>query len=163
MVKRAFVFPGQGSQEVGMGRALAEQFSAARQVLEEVDDALGEHLSRLMAEGPGEDLMLTRKTQPALMAASMAVVRVIEHESETALASHGAFVAGHSLGEYSALCAAGALSVTETARLLRLRGDAMQQAVAQGGGAMAAMLGVDLEAAKERSVPRPTTTRPARS
>ena len=131
-----------------MGRALAEQFSAARQVLEEVDDALGEHLSRLMAEGPGEDLMLTRNTQPALMAASMAVVRVIERETETSLASHGAFVAGHSLGEYSALCAAGALSVTETARLVRLRGEAMQQAVPQGEGAMAALLGVDLDVAR---------------
>lgn len=131
-----------------MGRALADQFPAARQVLEEVDDALGEHLSRLMAEGPGEDLMLTRNTQPALMAASMAVVRVIERETETPLAGHGAFVAGHSLGEYSALCAAGALSVTETARLVRLRGEAMQQAVAQGEGAMAALLGVDLEVAR---------------
>ncbi len=131
-----------------MGRALAEQFPAARQVLEEVDDALGEHLSRLMAEGPGEDLMLTSNTQPALMAASMAVVRVLEHETETSLAVHGAFVAGHSLGEYSALCAAGALSVTATARLVRLRGEAMQQAVPQGKGAMAALLGVDLEIAQ---------------
>jgi [acyl-carrier-protein] S-malonyltransferase len=131
-----------------MGRALSEQFPVARQVFEEVDDALGEGLSRLMAEGPGEDLMLTRNTQPALMAASMAVVRVIEHETGSSLATYGAFVAGHSLGEYSALCAVGALPLTETAQLLRLRGEAMQRAVAVGEGAMAALLGVGLEIAR---------------
>ena len=146
-MKRAFVFPGQGSQEVGMGRALANEFPAARQVFDEVDDALGEFLSRLIFEGPGEDLMLTRNTQPALMAVSLAVVRAIEAEGETRLTDHGAFVAGHSLGEYSALCAAGALHLASTARLLRLRGDAMQRAVPVGEGAMAALLGIDIETA----------------
>ena len=143
----AFVFPGQGSQAVGMGRALAETFPAARQVFEEVDDALAQRLSRLMFEGPDSDLTLTENAQPALMAVSLAVVRVLEGEGGFILAERAAFVAGHSLGEYSALAAAGALRLADTARLLKRRGQAMQQAVPVGEGAMAALLGLDLEAA----------------
>lgn len=146
---RAFVFPGQGSQAVGMGRALAEAFAPARHVFEEVDDALAQNLSRLMFEGPESDLVLTANAQPALMAVSLAVVRVLEQEAKHALPSLAGFVAGHSLGEYSALAAAGAIGVADAARLLRLRGEAMQKAVPVGEGAMAALLGLDLPAAQE--------------
>lgn len=141
---RAFVFPGQGSQAVGMGKDLAEAFPTARQVFEEVDDALHQNLSRLMFEGPAEDLTLTENAQPALMAVSMAVVRVLAENGIT-LSSHGTFVAGHSLGEYSALAATGALNLADAARLLRTRGAAMQRAVPVGEGAMAALLGLSLE------------------
>ncbi len=146
---RAFVFPGQGSQYVGMGTALAEASPAARQLFEEVDEALKQNLFRLMAEGPESDLTLTENAQPALMAASLAVVRVLEQEGGVSLAGKVTLVAGHSLGEYSALAAAGALSVPDTARLLRRRGQAMQRAVPVGEGAMAALLGIELEAARE--------------
>ena len=142
----AFVFPGQGSQAVGMGRALAEASPEARAVFEEVDDALGQNLSRLMADGPEGDLTLTENAQPALMAVSMAVVRVLEKEGGFRLADKGIMAAGHSLGEYSALAAVGALSVADAARLLKTRGRAMQQAVPVGEGAMAALLGLDLDA-----------------
>ena len=145
----AFVFPGQGSQAVGMGQALAEAFPVARHTFEEVDDALEQSLSRLMLTGPDEDLRLTANAQPALMAVSMAVLRVLESEGNWRLADKAAFVAGHSLGEYSALAAAGSLRLADTARLLRRRGQAMQEAVPVGEGAMAALLGLDLEAAQE--------------
>lgn len=141
---RAFVFPGQGSQAVGMGVALAEAFPVARQVFEEVDDALDQHLSRLMAEGPEGDLTLTENAQPAIMAASLAVARVLESEGGFMLAEKGSYVAGHSLGEYSALTAAGAFTLSDGARLLKRRGQAMQQATPVGTGAMAALLGLDL-------------------
>jgi [acyl-carrier-protein] S-malonyltransferase len=144
---RAFVFPGQGSQSVGMGRALAEAVPAAAAVFAEVDDALGEALSRTMWDGPAEALQLTENAQPALMACSMAALRALEAEG-VALARDAAFVAGHSLGEYSALCAAGAIGLADAARLLRLRGRSMQAAVPVGAGAMAALLGLDLEAAQ---------------
>ena len=146
---RAFVFPGQGSQAVGMGQELAQAFPLARQLFEEVDDALSQHLSRLMFEGPEEDLRLTENAQPALMAVSLAVVRVLEREGGVALAEKAQFVAGHSLGEYSALAAVGALELADAARLLKRRGQAMQEAVPVGEGAMAALLGLDLEAAAE--------------
>ncbi|HEY5598288.1 MAG TPA: ACP S-malonyltransferase [Kiloniellales bacterium] len=146
---RAFVFPGQGSQAVGMGAALAEAFAAAREVFEEVDDALSQRLSRIMFEGPERDLLLTENAQPALMAVSLAAVRVLERDGGVSLADKAAFVAGHSLGEYSALAAAGAMSVADTARLLKRRGRAMQEAVPMGQGAMAALLGLDLAAARE--------------
>ena len=142
----AFVFPGQGSQAVGMGRALAEAFPAARAVFDEVDEALGEKLSTLIWEGPEDRLTLTENAQPALMAVSMAAVRALEAEG-VRLADAAAFVAGHSLGEYSALAAAGAISLSDTARLLRARGRAMQVAVPVGEGAMAALLGLDYETA----------------
>lgn len=145
---RALTFPGQGSQTVGMGRDLAESFAAAREVFEEVDDALMEKLSALMFEGPSDTLTLTQNAQPALMAVSLAVVRVLEREAGFDVARHAAYVAGHSLGEYSALAAAGALGVADTARLLRKRGQAMQRAVPVGEGAMAALLGVELDAAR---------------
>jgi [acyl-carrier-protein] S-malonyltransferase len=144
-MKRAFVFPGQGSQTVGMGHVLAATFAPARRVFEEVDDALSQNLSRLMFEGPESELTLTENAQPALLAASLAVVRVLEAESGFALARNVAFVAGHSLGEYSALAAAGAVTLGDGARLLRLRGQAMQHAVPVGEGAMAALLGFDVE------------------
>lgn len=144
---RAFVFPGQGSQAVGMGKDLAEAFAEAREVFQEVDSALDQNLSALMFEGPADVLTLTENAQPALMAVSMAVVRVLAAKGVD-LAAHGAFVAGHSLGEYSALCAAGALSISDTARLLKTRGQAMQKAVPVGQGAMAALLGLDLETAQ---------------
>lgn len=144
---RAFIFPGQGSQSVGMGRALAEASGVAREVFQEVDDALGEALSRLMTDGPEEELVLTANAQPAIMANAIATLRVIEKEGGIRLADKAAFVAGHSLGEYTALCAAGALPLAETARLLRLRGQAMQAAVPVGVGAMAALLGLDWDAA----------------
>lgn len=146
---RAFTFPGQGSQAPGMGRDLAEAFSAARQVFEEVDDALGQKLSKLMFDGPADELTLTANAQPALMAVSMAVLRVLEAEAKLDLGKHVAFVAGHSLGEYSALAAAGTFQVADAARLLRLRGESMQKAVPVGTGAMAALLGLDLPAAEE--------------
>ena len=143
----ALIFPGQGSQSVGMGRALAEAFPAARAVFSELDDALSQPLSDLMWNGPPEDLNLTANAQPALMAASLAAIRVLQTEAGLAIGRDVGFVAGHSLGEYSALAAAGALSVTDAARLLRIRGDAMQKAVPVGEGAMAALLGLDLDAA----------------
>jgi [acyl-carrier-protein] S-malonyltransferase len=145
---RAFVFPGQGSQAVGMGRELAEAFEVARHTFEEVDDALNQRLSRLMVEGPEADLTLTENAQPALMAVSVAVMRVLASEGGVDLSKHTTFVAGHSLGEYSALCAAGAFSLGDTARLLKLRGQAMQKAVPVGKGAMAALLGADLDQAQ---------------
>jgi [acyl-carrier-protein] S-malonyltransferase len=147
-MKRAFVFPGQGSQVVGMGSALAPAFEPARRVFEEVDDSLSQNLSRLMFEGPESDLTLTENAQPALMAASLAVIRVLETEGGFGLARNVAFVAGHSLGEYSALAAAHAVTVGDAARLLRARGRAMQQAVPVGEGAMAALLGLDVERAR---------------
>jgi [acyl-carrier-protein] S-malonyltransferase len=143
----AFVFPGQGSQVVGMGRALADAFVPARAVFDEVDAALGEKLSTTMWEGPGDKLTLTENAQPALMAVSLAAMRVLETEAGVDLRRDAKFVAGHSLGEYSALAAAGALSISDTARLLRIRGRAMQQAVPVGAGAMAALLGLELDAA----------------
>ena len=144
---RAFVFPGQGSQKPGMGADLAAASAVARAVFEEVDDALGQKLSALMKDGPGEELMLTANAQPAIMANAIAHLRVLEQEGGMALADKASFVAGHSLGEYTALCAAGAFSLTDTARLLRLRGEAMQAAVPVGVGAMAALLGADIEKA----------------
>ena len=143
----AFIFPGQGSQTVGMGKALAGAFSEARAVFAEVDDALGEHLSRLMFEGPEDALTLTANAQPALMAASLASLRVLEAEAKIDLSRDVAYLAGHSLGEYSALAAAGTFSIAEAARLLRIRGSAMQAAVPVGQGAMAALLGVDAQGA----------------
>lgn len=145
----AFIFPGQGSQTVGMGRDLAAAFSAAREVFEEVDDTLGQKLSKLMFEGPSEELTLTENTQPALMAHSLAVLRVLEREGGFKLADRAVLVAGHSLGEYSALAAAGAFTPAHAARLLRLRGQAMQKAVAPGEGAMAALLGAEMDLARE--------------
>lgn len=146
---KAIVFPGQGSQAVGMGKDLADAFTVAREVFLEVDDALSENLSKKMFEGPAEDLLLTENAQPALMAVSMAVVRVLQQEGKISLAETFKYAAGHSLGEYSALCAAGAFDVTTAARLLRIRGKAMQQAVPVGRGGMAALIGADLEQAKE--------------
>lgn len=146
---RAFIFPGQGSQAVGMGKALAEAFPAARAVFDEVDAALSQKLSQLMWEGPAEELTLTANAQPALMAVSLAAIRVLEAEAGLDLKRDAAFVAGHSLGEYSALAAAGSFSVSDTARLLRVRGDAMQNATPVGVGAMAALLGLDEAAADE--------------
>ena len=148
MTIRAFTFPGQGSQFIGMGKELAETFPAARSVFEEVDEALGDDLSRLMFEGEESELRLTRNAQPALMAVSMAVVKVLEEKGVT-IGETASFVAGHSLGEYSALCAAGTFSIADTARLLRTRGDAMQQAAPVGSGAMAAILGLDLAAVEQ--------------
>jgi [acyl-carrier-protein] S-malonyltransferase len=148
-MSNAFVFPGQGSQAVGMGRALAEAFPVARETFEEVDDALGQKLARLMAEGPESELVLTENAQPALMAVSLAALRVLASEGNLQLADKVALVAGHSLGEYSALAAAGALALADAARLLKRRGRAMQQAVPVGEGAMAALLGLDLPAAVE--------------
>lgn len=138
----AFTFPGQGSQAVGMGKALAETYPQARAVFEEVDDALGEKLSTLMFEGPEDQLTLTANAQPALMAVSMAVMRVLESQGLN-LQDKVSYVAGHSLGEYSALCAAGTFSIADTAKLLRIRGNAMQAAVPVGEGAMAAIIGLD--------------------
>ncbi len=146
---RAFVFPGQGSQAVGMGKALADAFPQARAVLDEVDAALSQKLSGLMFEGPADELTLTANAQPALMAVSLAAMRVLEAEAGLDLARDAAFVAGHSLGEYSALAAAGTFSIADAARLLRVRGDAMQNATPVGVGAMAALLGLDAEAAAE--------------
>ncbi len=144
---RAFVFPGQGSQKVGMGAELAEASAAAREVFQEVDEALGQNLFRVMTEGPEEELTLTENAQPAIMANAIAVLRVLEKEGGITLADKADFVAGHSLGEYTALCAAGAFSLADTARLLKLRGQSMQAAVPVGLGAMAALLGADIEKA----------------
>jgi [acyl-carrier-protein] S-malonyltransferase len=144
----AFIFPGQGSQAVGMGKALAEASPAAREVFEEVDAALGQHLFKLMCDGPEAELQLTANAQPAIMANAIATLRVLEREGGVSIAEKAAFVAGHSLGEYSALCVAGALDLATTAKLLRIRGDAMQAAVPVGIGAMAALLGADLEKAQ---------------
>jgi [acyl-carrier-protein] S-malonyltransferase len=146
---RAFVFPGQGSQAVGMGRELAAAFAPARHLFEEVDEALKQKLSKLMFEGPGEQLTLTENAQPALMAVSLAVMRVLEAEGGMDLRKAARVVAGHSLGEYSALAAAGAFSVSDAARLLKTRGRAMQEAVPVGEGAMCALLGADLAQAQE--------------
>lgn len=145
---RAFVFPGQGSQKVGMGVELAEASAAAREVFEEVDDALGQKLFQIMREGPEDQLTLTENAQPAIMANAIAVLRVLEKEGGISLAEKADFVAGHSLGEYTALCAAGAFSLADTARLLKLRGQAMQAAVPVGVGAMCALLGADIEKAQ---------------
>ncbi len=144
---RAFVFPGQGSQKLGMGAELAAASAAAREVFEEVDDALGQKLFTLMTQGPEDELTLTANAQPAIMANAIAVLRVLEKECGLVLADKAQFVAGHSLGEYTALCAAGAFNLADTARLLRLRGSAMQAAVPVGVGAMCALLGADIEKA----------------
>ncbi|HLN24450.1 MAG TPA: ACP S-malonyltransferase [Patescibacteria group bacterium] len=148
-MSRAIVFPGQGSQAVGMGRELAEAFTAARHVFQEVDEALKQNLSKVMWEGPEPDLILTENAQPALMAVSMAVIRVLEDQGKWKIGEQAAFVAGHSLGEYSALAAAGSFSLGDAARLLKIRGQAMQKAVPVGQGAMAALLGADLDIARE--------------
>ncbi len=148
----AFVFPGQGSQAVGMGKGLAEAFAPARRVFEEVDAALGEKLSETIWNGPAERLTLTENAQPALMAVSLAALRVLEAEGGIDLAREAAFVAGHSLGEYSALAAASSLTIADAAKLLRVRGSAMQKAVPVGVGAMAALIGVQFEEAKEIAV-----------
>lgn len=145
---RAFIFPGQGSQSVGMGKALADASPHAREVFQEVDEALGQNLFRLMADGPGDELTLTENAQPAIMANAIATLRVLEREGGVGIADKADFVAGHSLGEYSALCAAGGFDLRTTARLLRLRGRAMQAAVPVGEGAMAALLGADLPLAE---------------
>lgn len=144
----AFVFPGQGSQTVGMGQALADAFPVARETFEEVDEALKQNLFKMMCEGPIENLTLTENTQPALMAVSLAVLKVIETESGKDIADMASYVAGHSLGEYSALAAARTFSLSDTARLLKTRGQAMQAAVPVGEGGMAALLGVDLDVAE---------------
>ena len=143
-MSRAFIFPGQGAQTIGMGRDLADTYAAARAVFEEVDEALGQNLSHLIWEGDQDELTLTANAQPALMATSIAAVRALEAEG-FALKDYASVVAGHSLGEYSALCAAGSLSVADTAKLLRIRGDAMQKATPKGQGAMAAILGLDFD------------------
>ena len=145
---RAYLFPGQGSQAVGMGKALADAFVPAREVFQEVDDALSQKLSALMWEGPESDLTLTENAQPAIMALSIAIIRVLQKEGGMDLARHARLVAGHSLGEYSALCAAGAFTLSETARLLKIRGQAMQSAVPVGEGAMTALIGADIDVAE---------------
>jgi [acyl-carrier-protein] S-malonyltransferase len=149
MSVRAFVFPGQGSQSVGMGRDLAAAFAAAREVFEEVDEVLRQKLTKLMFDGPADELTLTENTQPAMMAMSLAALRVLEKEGGFTLRQKAVVVAGHSLGEYSALAAAGAFTVADAARLLRLRGQAMQQAVPPGAGAMAALIGAEMALAQE--------------
>jgi [acyl-carrier-protein] S-malonyltransferase len=146
---RAFIFPGQGSHAVGMGKLLAETFASAREVFEEVDEALKQKLSRLMWEGPESDLMLTENAQPAIMTASYAIIRVLQRDGGLDLARHARLVAGHSLGEYTALAAAGAFSLSDAALLLKKRGRAMQQAVPVGEGAMSALLGIDIEGAEQ--------------
>jgi [acyl-carrier-protein] S-malonyltransferase len=146
---RAITFPGQGSQAVGMGRDLAAAFATAREVFQEIDEALKQKLSVLMFEGPSDALTLTENAQPALMAVSLAVMRVLERELGFSFGRHAAYVAGHSLGEYSALAASGALGLSDTARLLKRRGQAMQRAVPVGEGAMAALLGIELDGAKK--------------
>jgi [acyl-carrier-protein] S-malonyltransferase len=144
-MKRAIVFPGQGSQQVGMGREFAENFSMARLVYEEVDEALGQKLSKLMFEGPEEELTLTENAQPAIMANSIAILRALEKEKNIKAETFAAYFAGHSLGEYTALCAAKALTLADTARLLKLRGQAMQKAVPEGEGAMVALIGFSVD------------------
>jgi len=148
-MKKALVYPGQGSQFVGMSKEIYDAFQVARDVFLEVDDALSETLSKLIFEGPMEDLTLTQNTQPALMAVSIAIQKVIEKESGKKISDLCSFVAGHSLGEYSALCAAGSIGIADTARLLRIRGNAMLDAVPAGQGGMAALIGVDFEKAQE--------------
>jgi len=148
-MSRAFIFPGQGSQFIGMGQDLAESFTEAREIFEMVDDSLSQNLSKMMFSGDASDLNMTENTQPALMAVSVAVMRVLEKQGGIDLASSAKFVAGHSLGEYSALTAAGAFDVAQTAKLLKLRGQAMQKAVPVGVGAMAAILGMDFDAVAE--------------
>ncbi len=149
---RAFIFPGQGSQAVGMGAALAEASPVALATFQEVDEALGQHLFRLMREGPADELTLTENAQPAIMANALATLRVLEKEGGVNLADKADFVAGHSLGEYSALCAAGSIDLATTAKLLKLRGQAMQAAVPVGVGAMAALLGADCDKAQDIAV-----------
>jgi [acyl-carrier-protein] S-malonyltransferase len=149
MPVHAFIFPGQGSQAVGMGRDLAAAFAVAREVFQEVDETLKQKLSKLMFEGPGEELILTENTQPALMAHSIAVLRVLEAEGGIDIKARAIVAAGHSLGEYSALCAVGAFTVSDAARLLKLRGQSMQKAVPAGEGAMAALLGAEMAQAEE--------------
>ena len=146
---RAFLFPGQGSQKIGMGYGLAAAFASARDVFQEVDDALSQKLSKLMWEGPEDALILTENAQPAIMTASLAVVRVLEKEMGLDVARHARLVAGHSLGEYTALCAAGAFTLADTARLLKTRGRAMQSAVPAGEGGMTALIGAEFEQAEE--------------
>ena len=146
---RAFIFPGQGSQAVGMGKTLAEASAHAREVFQEVDEALGQHLFKLMSEGPDDQLTLTENAQPAIMANAIATLRVLERDGGVTLSGKAAYVAGHSLGEYSALCAAGAFDLATTARLLKTRGQAMQAAVPVGVGAMAALLGADIDTAQK--------------
>jgi [acyl-carrier-protein] S-malonyltransferase len=165
MPVHAFIFPGQGSQAVGMGRDLAAAFAAAREVFEEVDETLKHKLSKLMFEGPAEELTLTENTQPALMAHSLAVLRVLEREGGITLKQKAVVVAGHSLGEYSALAAAGAFTPSQAARLLRLRGQSMQKAVPPGVGAMAALLGAEMDQARaicEAAAPVPGSETSAR-
>lgn len=145
----AFIFPGQGSQSVGMGRDLAGAFSAARLLFQEIDDALNQNLSRIMFEGPDDELRLTENAQPALMATSMAIIRVMQEEGGVEIDNAAAFVAGHSLGEYTALAAAGSIGLIDTARLLKLRGQSMQKAVPVGEGAMTALLGLEFDVACE--------------
>ena len=145
---RAFLFPGQGSQAVGMGKALADAFAPAREVFQEVDEALSQNLSRIMWEGPQSDLLLTENAQPAIMAASLAVIAVLKKEGGLDLAKHARLVAGHSLGEYSALCAAGAFTLADTARLLKIRGQAMQSAMPVGEGGMVALIGAEIDQAE---------------
>ena len=145
---RAFIFPGQGSQAVGMGKVLADAFAPARELFQEVDEELSQHLSRLMWEGPESDLVLTENAQPAIMAASLATIRVLEREGGLDLARHARLVAGHSLGEYSALCAAKSFTLGDTAKLLKIRGRAMQEAVTVGEGAMSALIGADVALAE---------------
>ena len=157
---RAFVFPGQGSQKIGMGVDLAAASAAAREVFQEVDDALGQNLFAIMREGPEDVLTLTENAQPAIMANAIATLRVLEKEGGLVLPEKASFVAGHSLGEYTALCAAGAFSLADTARLLKLRGQSMQAAVPVGVGAMCALLGADIEKATllaEAAAPDPET------
>src|ERR1700679_3564166 len=146
---RAFLFPGQGSQAVGMGKALADAFAPAREVLQEVDDALSQKLSKLMWEGPPDELTLTENAQPAIMAASMAIVRVLQNLGGLDFAKHARLVAGHSLGEYTALCAVGSFTLGDTARLLKKRGQAMQTAVPVGEGGMSALLGIEFSDAHD--------------
>jgi [acyl-carrier-protein] S-malonyltransferase len=165
MPVHAFIFPGQGSQAVGMGRDLAAAFPSAREVFEEIDETLRQKLSRLMFEGPGEELVLTENTQPALMAHSLAVLKVLEKEGGFTLRQKAVVVAGHSLGEYSALAAASAFDIADAARLLKLRGQTMQKAVPAGEGAMAALLGADMsqaEAICAEAAPVPESDPPAR-
>src|SRR5215471_7124402 len=145
---RAFIFPGQGSQTVGMGKDIADAFAAAREAFEEVDEALNQRLSRLMWQGPEDQLTLTENTQPAVMVASLAIIRTLQRYGGLDLSKHARLVAGHSAGEYSALCAAGALSLSDAARLLRTRGRAMQAAAPVGSGAMSALIGIELAAAE---------------